>query len=180
VTDYRRGLALGRSRKSPSRILLIACAGLGLVGLTSLKPAPFIIYNASASAPLGFYRVLAAGPIRRGDLILVQAPDFARRLAAERGYLPQSAPLVKRVAAQGGAAVCARNRAIFIDGRHVADRLAKDSRGRFLPAWSGCRTLGSGEFFLLMEDVPDSFDSRYFGPVRASAIVGRLAPLWTG
>ena len=38
--------------------------------------------------------------------------------------------------------------------------------------------LGSGEFFLLMEGVPDSFDSRYFGPVRLDAVIGRLALLW--
>jgi conjugative transfer signal peptidase TraF len=180
VTDYRRGISLRRRGKSRSRILTITCAGLCLVALSLPgRHAPFVIYNASASAPIGFYRVLDA-PIRRGDLILVQAPETVRRLAAERGYLPQSVPLVKRVAALGGDAVCVRNRAIFIESRRVADRLAKDGQGRFLPAWAGCRTLGSGEFFLLMEDVPDSFDSRYFGPVQASAIVGRLTPIWTG
>ncbi|HVA14048.1 MAG TPA: S26 family signal peptidase, partial [Stellaceae bacterium] len=153
--------------------------GLGLVGLAALgRPAPLIIYNASASAPLGFYRVLPAEMLRRGDVVLARTPDSVRRLAAERGYLPATVPLVKRIAALDGDTVCARGRAITIDARHVADRLATDHVGRPLPAWIGCTTLGPGEVFLLMAGVPDSFDGRYFGPVPASAIIGKLVPLW--
>jgi type IV secretory pathway protease TraF len=48
-----------------------------------------------------------------------------------------------------------------------------------LPHWDGCRTLQADELFLLMAAVPDSFDSRYFGPVSLSAVIGRLVPLWT-
>jgi type IV secretory pathway protease TraF len=32
---------------------------------------------------------------------------------------------------------------------------------------------------LLMPGVPASFDGRYFGPIRASAVIGKLVPLWT-
>jgi len=77
-----------------------------------------------------------------------------------------------------GDAVCVRDRAVSIDGRQVADQLATDHEGRALPAWSGCRTLGPDEIFLLMADAPDSFDGRYFGPVPVSAVVGKLVPLW--
>jgi conjugative transfer signal peptidase TraF len=168
-----------RVRPRPRAILALGALGLGLIGLAALgRPAPLIIYNASASAPLGFYRVLPANPIRRSDLVLARMPDSVRRLAAERGYLPANVPLVKRIAALSGDTVCALDRAITIDGRHVADQLAVDRLGRPLPAWAGCRTLGPGEVFLLMAGVPDSFDGRYFGPVPASAIIGKLVPLW--
>jgi conjugative transfer signal peptidase TraF len=86
---------------------------------------------------------------------------------------------VKRIAATNGDVVCAVDRTIVIDGVAVATRLAADSSGRPLPFWRGCRRLRSGEFFLLMRHVPDSFDSRYFGAVKRSAIIGRLMPLWT-
>lgn len=153
--------------------------GLGLLGLAALaRPAPLIIYNASASAPRGFYRVLPIGVLHRGDLVLVRTPIAVRRLAAERGYLPATVPLVKRIAALTGDTICAIDRAVSINGRHLADQLAADRMGRPLPHWTGCRTLHSGEIFLLMAGVPDSFDGRYFGPVQISAVIGRLVPLW--
>jgi conjugative transfer signal peptidase TraF len=152
--------------------------GLGLIGLAALgRPAPWLVWNASASAPIGFYRILPgeAGP---GDLVLVHTPESVRQFAAERGYLPSNVPLVKRIVAGSGDLVCAAGDAISINGRVVAERLARDRLGRPLPTWSGCHLLDGGEAFLLMEGRADSLDSRYFGPVPTAAIIGRLAPLW--
>jgi conjugative transfer signal peptidase TraF len=169
----------GRGRARPRTTLALAAVGLGLFGLAALgRPAPLVAYNASASAPLGFYRVLPAGALHPGDLVLVHTPMAVRRLAAKRGYLPATVPLVKRIAALDGDTVCAIDHAITINGRHVADQLAADRMGRPLPRWTGCRTLHAGEIFLLMVGVPDSFDGRYFGPAPASAVIGRLVPLW--
>lgn len=167
-----------RVRRRPRTVLALALFGLGLIGLATLaRPAPWLVWNASASAPIGLYRVLPGTPIR-GDLVLVRTPDSVRQLAAERGYLPQNVPLVKRVAAQGGDVVCAADDVISVNGRVVAERLARDRLGRPLPAWTGCQTLGPDDVFLLMEDVTGSFDGRYFGSVHRAAIIGRLAPLW--
>lgn len=167
-----------RGRRRPRAVLALALLGLGLIGLAALaRPAPWLVWNASASAPIGLYRVLPGKPVR-GDLVLVRTPDSVRQLAAERGYLPQNVPLVKRVAALDGDTVCAAGDAIFVNGRVVAERLVRDRLGRPLPSWSGCLLLDGGEAFLLMEGVADSFDGRYFGPVPTAAIIGRLAPLW--
>jgi conjugative transfer signal peptidase TraF len=144
----------------------------------TLVPTPRIVWNASASAPVGFYWRVAGAP-SRGDLVLARAPLWARRLAAERHYLPLNVPIVKRVAAVAGDVVCASGDAISIDGRVVAHRLASDRMSRPLPQWEGCETLGAGEFFLLMADVPASFDGRYFGVTERRDIIGRLMPLWT-
>ncbi|TGW04899.1 S26 family signal peptidase, partial [Mesorhizobium sp. M2D.F.Ca.ET.145.01.1.1] len=92
---------------------------------------------------------------------------------------PRSVPLVKRLVALPGEHVCAFNEAIIIGGEIVASRLATDTQGRALPWWSGCRALSQNEFFLLNREAPRSFDSRYFGPVPAKNIIGRLVPLWT-
>jgi conjugative transfer signal peptidase TraF len=169
----RRGL------RRPRAVLALSLLGLGLIGLASLaRPAPWLVWNASASAPIGLYRVLPGKPIR-GDLVLVHTPDSVRQLAAERGYLPATVPLVKRIAALDGDVICAAADVISVNGRVVAERLARDRLGRPLPAWTGCQTLETNDVFLLMEDVASSFDGRYFGPVRQAAIIGRLAPLWT-
>jgi len=165
-------------RRRPRAILALTLLGLGLIGLATLgRPAPWLVWNASASAPIGLYRVLPGKPIR-GDLVLVRTPSSVRQLAAERGYLPQNVPLVKRVAALDGDIVCAADDVISVNGRVVAERLARDRLGRPLPTWSGCHLLDGGKAFLLMKGRTDSFDSRYFGPVTTAAIIGRLAPLW--
>ncbi|MGD9601835.1 MAG: conjugative transfer signal peptidase TraF [Gammaproteobacteria bacterium] len=172
-TERRR-----RGRRRPRAVLTLTLFGLGFIGLATLaRPAPWLVWNASASAPIGLYRVLR-GKLVRGDLVLVHTPDSVRQLAAERGYLPQNVPLVKRVAALDGDTVCAAGDVISVNARVVAERLAHDRLGRQLPRWSGCLLLDSGEAFLLMEGVTDSFDGRYFGPVPTASIIGRLAPLW--
>ena len=167
-----------RVRRRPRTVLVLTLFGLGLIGLATLaRPAPWLVWNASASAPIGLYRVLP-GKLVRGDLVLVNIPDSVRQLAAERSYLPQNVPLVKRVAALDGDVICAAADVISVNGRVVAERMARDRLGRPLPRWSGCLLLDGGEAFLLMEGLADSFDSRYFGPVPTAAIIGRLVPLW--
>ena len=161
------------------RALVFAVTMLSVLATSaSLVPTPRLVWNVSASAPIGFYWRVAGAP-SRGDLVLARAPLWARRLAAERRYLPLNVPLLKRVAAVAGDVVCASGDAISIDGRLVAYRLASDRMGRPLPQWEGCETLGAGEFFLLMADAPDSFDGRYFGPVQRHDTIGRLVPVWT-
>ena len=164
-------------RVPPLAASVLAVLGLGLPMLT--EPVPRLVYNASASAPLGLYRLVAVDRIDRGDLVLAHLPSAAARLAADRGYLPLSVPVVKRVAALAGDLVCADSGIVVINGRIVAETLLIDRDGRPLPAWHGCRTLAQGEVFLLMADVAASFDGRYFGPIPSAAIIGRLVSLWT-
>ena len=167
-----------RVRRRPRTVLALTLFGLGLIGLASLaRPAPWLVWNASASAPIGLYRLLPGKPIR-GDLVLIRTPSSVRQLAAERGYLPQNVPLVKRVAALDGDIVCAADDVISVNGRVAAERLTRDRLGRPLPSWNGCHLLDDGEVFLLMEGVSDSFDGRYFEQIPTAAIIGRLVPLW--
>lgn len=165
-------------KTSSVSILAIAITSIGLIGSSTVAhPRPAIIWNASASVPVGLYRV-ASGIPKLGDLVLVRTPDFLRTLADKRHYLPSGVPLVKRVAAISGDVVCASNLTVFINGKQVVRQLKADHAGRPLPHWKACQKLAPDEFFLLAE-APDSFDSRYFGPVKNVHIIGRLVPLWT-
>ena len=163
----------------PSRsTLAMTMAGLFAIGFSAFAdPAPRLVWNVSASAPVGLYRVVP-GEARRGDLVLIRPPEEIARLSAERGYLAPHTPLVKRIAALSGDEICTFRDAVIVNGKFAVRRLEKDRIGRLLPQWHGCGQLAAGEYFLLMESVPDSFDSRYFGPVSAANIVGRLDPLW--
>jgi|TARA_R110002110_G_scaffold5047_1_gene25666 conjugative transfer signal peptidase TraF len=166
--------------KKPAALLLAtALAGASLIGFSAFaKPTPWLVWNASASAPIGLYRVLPGAP-RRGDLVLVYTPEGAAKLAAKRGYLPAGVPLIKRVVAMAGDRVCAFRGTIFVNDGAVARQRKADRAGRALPYWRGCRELTKDELFLLMKAAPDSFDSRYFGPVTSGHIIGRLVPLCT-
>lgn len=169
-------------RRQRARTFVIAAtmAGVSAIGFVALSdPVPLLMWNGSASAPLGLYRIVAPVDISRGDLVLVHPPETARRLAVARGYLPAGVPLVKRIAAIAGDIVCANSGGLTVNGEHVADARHADSLGRPLEPWSGYRALDRDEFLVLMTTVPASFDSRYFGPVARSLIVGRAVPLWT-
>ena len=60
-------------------------------------------------------------------------------------------------------------------GRH-APEIGSSPEGR-CRAWSGCRLLGGGEYFLLMDDRL-SFDGRYFGVTQGKDLLGRAELLW--
>jgi conjugative transfer signal peptidase TraF len=156
---------------------LTACAAVPLTASIAWKPPVLLVWNASASAPLGLYRLRPTAPVRRGDMVIAWTPRPARELAAARHYLPANVPLVKRVAAAAGDRVCAAGRAVSINGTRVAMRQRSDGAGRPMPWWSGCRRLGQREYFLLM-DRRDSFDGRYFGVTRSEDLVGRTVLLW--
>jgi type IV secretory pathway protease TraF len=121
--------------------------------------------------------VHGSGLLKSGDMVIAWTPKPVRQLAAVRQYVPFNVPLVKRVAAIGGDRVCAVGRTITVNGRRAAVRRTSDSAGRRMPWWSGCRKLGAGEYFLLM-DGPDSFDGRYFGLTQRRDVVGRAVLLW--
>lgn len=144
----------------------------------SVRPhRPWLLWNASASAPIGLYRLHPFGTLRSGELVAVQPPQPLAGFLAERGYLPVGIPLLKHVVAGEGQRICRIQDVILVDGITAAVALRSDRQGRALPSWSGCRTLAANEVFLL-NAVPGSLDSRYFGPLPVGAIVGHATPLW--
>ena len=111
--------------------------------------------------------------------MLVRLPRAARRLADERHYLPESVHALKRVVAGPGDQVCELNGHVTVNGHPLATAKSHDGAGRPLLAWSGCQTLATEQLFLLNSENAASFDSRYFGPIDRTQIVGTAAPLWT-
>lgn len=152
------------------------CALLAIAALlasTVVRPAVRLVYNASDSAPRGIYFVEQAIELRVGDYVIARLPETSAALAAERGYLPRSVPVLKQIAAIAGQGVCVRDGVVNIDGSAVARALDLDGQRRELHAWNGCRVLQSQEVFVLNLRSPASFDSRYFGPLDVSFVRGR-------
>ncbi|MGA4475990.1 S26 family signal peptidase [Ectopseudomonas chengduensis] len=165
-----------RGVRWPPALLAGSLMALGWAALTTSPPR--LVYNASDSVPVGWYRIAPANSMVPGDLVLVHLPPEVRSLAAQRGYLPANVPLLKTVAAMAPQQVCVQGSQVRIDGDLVAKRLRWDRKGRALPTWQSCRSLVGDELFLLSSSNPASFDSRYFGPISADAVIGRAQPLW--
>ena len=155
----------------------LAAVGVGYPGIT---PMPVkLIWNASASAPIGFYSIAFEGPFEVTDLVAVDAPEPLATFLAERGYLPKGVPLLKRILAVSGQTVCRSNLAITVDGVNVGVARDRDRAGRDLPVWQGCRRIADGDIFLMNPSVPDSLDGRYFGPIPARTVIGKATPICT-
>jgi conjugative transfer signal peptidase TraF len=174
------GRVFARSRRvSRWTTLLIGATGVVCMAVSGHGHlAPRLTYNASASAPLGWYLVLPPDRLKVDDYVLLNLPTDARRLAAERGYLPETVPLLKRIGAMPNQFVCVRRRHLWVDGELAATALTHDRRGRELVPWQGCRVLDSNEILLISRDNSASFDSRYFGPIPMKNLMGKAAPLW--
>jgi conjugative transfer signal peptidase TraF len=160
--------------------LTVLAIALALITFTmTAKPMPRLLWNASASVPIGLYGIAALGKLAIGDLVVVAPPKPLAAFLASRGYLPLGVPLIKHVFALPGQIACRNELLVAVDGTVAVTALAHDWRGRVLPAWQGCRVIAPDEVFLMNSDEPASFDGRYFGPIPRSAIVGRALPLWT-
>ena len=97
----------------------------------------------------------------------------------DSGYIARDVPLLKHVVGLPGQRVCRDGHAITVDAVPLGEARDRDSQGRDLPVWQGCRIIAEGEVFLMNLDVSDSLDGRYFGPLPASTVIGRATPLFT-
>jgi conjugative transfer signal peptidase TraF len=159
---------------SKAVIAIAGAAAIGLLAFAAADRPDLILHNDSASVPEGFYvRVNTTPGI--GAFVTVRAVDVAPPYATLRRFADPGDRLIKRVAASGGAEVCAKGALVMVGAMRLV-RQRQDREGRALPTWRGCHVLRGGEFFLVGE-TSDSFDSRYFGIVRADQIEGVWRPL---
>ncbi|MDZ5450495.1 S26 family signal peptidase [Labrys sp. ZIDIC5] len=150
------------------------------VAIASFVPTPLkLVWNASASAPIGLYDIDPPGDLTLTDLVAVNPSKPLADFMVERGYIGRGVPLLKRVMALPGQKVCRVHRTITVDGIELGTALDRDTIGRELPVWQGCRRIADGEIFLMNPAVRDSLDGRYFGPIPAKSVIGRATPIYT-
>ena len=160
-------------------IIAAAIGVLTIVGVSVGPIAPKLIWNASASTPIGFYLIRPVERVEATDLVAVDAPAPLAAFLEQRGYLARGVPLLKRVVGLPGQWVCRTGRTITVDGLPMGEALDRDRHGRDLPIWRGCRRIADSEVFLMNWQVRDSLDGRYFGALPAASVIGRVTPLYT-
>lgn len=165
---------------SRRHILAVSMLAVGTLVATAFADLPTrLIWNATASAPIGLYTVAPADGLEVPELVAIMPSEPLERFMVERGYIGRGVPLLKRVLGLPGQRICRNGATIAVDNVEMGDALERDRIGRDLPVWQGCRIIREGELFLMNWDIRDSLDGRYFGPVPASSVIGRALPLWT-
>lgn len=153
---------------------IITAAIIGTTGQIVFPPKPVLLYNPSYSAAVGWYRLTPEKPPVLGSQVAAYAPEWARKMADERGYLPYDYPLIKTVWAVQGDVVCYHETSVSVPKYPDIALQVQDVLGRDMPRRSGCSVLQTGEYMLLSPDVQTGFDSRYFGPVGYENILGQV------
>lgn len=155
--------------------LTLAGATLGLLSLLPATPA--LVWNHTGSVPIGLYSLDRSAPAK-GDILAIAPRGTLLATIEDHGALPANRLLLKRLAAANGQTVCRNQTVVTIDGVRAAVTRPATSDGRALPAWSGCRVLSANDVVVLNPHA-GSFDSRYYGPIDASQIVGVAHPVIT-
>lgn len=163
--------------------------GLGAMVLVSLLAVGQLLglrVNLTPSYPLGLWRIV---PLERqvaiGDLVLIcppRTPDF--EMARERGYLRTGlcpgwmSPLLKTVVALPGQIIDI-GELVTIDDRELPRSVLRpvDAEGRKLSAFAGGVVPPHHAF--LHSSFAGSYDSRYFGPIPLSGLLGGAHPVFT-
>lgn len=167
----------------------VAIIGLGAMVLVLLFAAGQLLglrINLTPSYPLGLWRIM---PLERqvaaGDLVFVcppPTPEF--EMARDRGYLRAGlcpgwmSPLLKTVVALAAQTIDI-GEFVAIDGRVLPESVLRpvDAEGRKLSAFAGGAVLPHHAF--LHSSFAGSYDSRYFGPIPLSGLLGRAHPVFT-
>jgi conjugative transfer signal peptidase TraF len=86
-------------------------------------------------------------------------------LVAKKGYL------LKPIVAVPGDSVCIENSHFYVNNFDFGEVKSQDREGRWLPDYHFCGTVKPGTFFVGVQ-AENSFDSRYFGPIKTTQILG--------
>ncbi|NEI67619.1 conjugative transfer signal peptidase TraF [Rhizobium leguminosarum] len=172
-----------QQRRATGIILVAALVAILAIG-TALAGGYRV--NLTPSEPLGLWRIVPLHrPAAVDDLLFICSPETAAmRAARARGYFRSGscpgavAPLIKTVIAVAGQHV-EIGVSVSVDGRRVSSSslALRDGKGRPLaPFPSGIVPPG---YVFLHSAFPGSYDSRYFGPVPASGILGLAQEVFT-
>jgi signal peptidase I len=171
----------GRVLAETAIMILVAVLLAGLVRTFAFQT--FWIPSPSMVPTLGVYdRVLVQKAffswrdVREGDIVVFSHPP------PDHCGVPQQGDLVKRVIALPGQTIYSSGNSIYVNGRLLAEPYLphNDPLGPPVPDASSQHPyrVPSGEFYMLGDNRAISCDSRYWGPIKGSSIIGKVVLVW--
>jgi signal peptidase I len=170
----RRRRRLRRAAAETGVIILVAVVLAGLLRTFAFQT--FWIPSASMTPTLAVYdRVLVQKAffswpdVREGDIVVFSHPPL--------DHCPgPDGDLVKRVIALPGQTIYSSGNSIYVDGRLLAEPYLPRYDPLGLPVASSQHPyrVPPGEFYMLGDNRADSCDSRYWGPIKGSSIIGKV------
>ena len=145
-------------------------AAFALLAVVALLPylvgRRVVVINTSPSVKPGLY-VRSRKEPEVGGIVDFRIPPAARAYVRSRtGRDGADWYILKPIAAGPGDRVDTTGPWLVINGAKVAPMPpAQDRAGRSLPLWRASRVLGPDEFFVFSARIPNSFDSRCYGPI---------------
>lgn len=140
-----------------------------------------IYFNYTESLPTGIYIAIPSFGLRNFDTVAFAIDDNIYTLAKDREYLSPSLarPYFIKKALVSGHHYEISEKGFYLDHNYVGSVAQQDNRGRPLPHQEfGDYIVPEGKIIAFTPH-PQSFDSRYFGPVDTSKIETRVIPLLT-
>jgi signal peptidase I len=177
--EPRRRRRLRRALAETAVTILVAVLLVGLVRAFAFET--FWIPSSSMVPTLGVYdRVLVQKAfftwhdVREGEIVVFSHPPL------DQCGGPQEGDLVKRVIALPGQTIYSSGNSIYINGRLLAEPYLPryDPLGPPIASSLHPYRVPPGEFYMLGDNRADSCDSRYWGPVKGSGIVGKVVLVW--
>src|ERR1035441_4090002 len=176
-TGPRRRRRWGRALAETAITILVVVLLAGLVRAFAFQT--FWIPTSSMVPTLGVYdRVLVQKAffswrdVREGDIVVFSHPPL------DHCGGPQGGDLVKRVIALPGQTIYSSGNSIYVNGGLLAapSLSPTDPRGPPIPDASSQHPyrVPPGEFYMLGDNRAISCDSRYWGPIKGSSIIGKV------
>lgn len=167
-------------------IMLLSRSMVAIAGLITAAVVGGYRLNLTPSEPLGLWRIEKLNrPVEAGDLVFICSPPTAPFEEARlRGYLRRGlcaggfAPLIKTVAALPGQHVKITDH-VVIDGRALAASVVRKTDGEGRPVTQYLGGIVPPRHLYLHSSFASSYDSRYFGPVPDSGLLGLARPILT-
>jgi signal peptidase I len=158
-------------------IVLAAALVAGLLRTFAFQT--FWIPSSSMTPTLGVYdRVLVQKAfftwhdVREGDIVVFTHPPL--------DTCPGAGDLVKRVIALPGQTIYSSGNSIYINGRLLSEPYLPhyDPLGPAIASKQHPYQVPAGDFYVLGDNRSDSCDSRFWGPIKGSSIIGKVILVW--